>query len=296
MSSEAFADQRALSVRNRQPILIGDDAIPEGADVANFVFRRKFIETWRRNWKSVCHVERIASDGGLDNPTKRQPFRRPPNVPPLSSGRIRKPEGIRRGRASPRSSAGDRAAVKDTTRHGRLLQRLVGQPVTESVSWLSSARSFWLSILEGAVSQGSSGNAAGKEGARDVASLKASSGGSPAQEVQPVLGRRSGLGGAGKERTVLQGRTLSKPIARPSPWYFTTGERHELNRCRGSLAITRAGGNGAVSLSSPVAEDEAGRTVCKTPNALLVLGQPDRTARQPRPPVNPISSSSADRR
>ena len=128
MSSEAFADQRALSVRNRQPILIGDDAIPEGADVANFVFRRKFIETWRRNWKSVCHVERIASDGGLDNPTKRQPFRRPPNVPPLSSGRIRKPEGIRWRRASPwYITTGEREAVQVTTRRGRLLQRLVGR-------------------------------------------------------------------------------------------------------------------------------------------------------------------------
>ena len=84
-----------------------------------------------------------------------------------------------------------------------------------------------------------------------------------------------------KERSVLQ-RTLPKPGARPSPWYFTTGERNEFNRRPGSLAITLAGGNGAVSLSSPVAEDEAGRTVCKTPNALLVLGQSERTARHPR--------------
>ena len=112
MSSEAFADQRALSFRNRQPILIGDDAIPERADVANFVFRRKVIETRRRNWESVCHVERIASDRGSDNRTKRQPFRRPPNVAPLSSGRIRKRGGIRWRRASPwYFTTGSRQAV-----------------------------------------------------------------------------------------------------------------------------------------------------------------------------------------
>jgi hypothetical protein len=101
VSGEAFANQGELSLRNRQPILIRDDAIPEGTDVANLVFRRKVIETWRRNWKSVCHVERIASDGGLDNRTKQQLFRRPPNVPPLSSGRIRKPEGHQVGTSEP---------------------------------------------------------------------------------------------------------------------------------------------------------------------------------------------------
>ena len=119
MSSEAFADQGALSFRDRQPVLIGNDSVPEGADVANLVFRRKVVETWRRNWKSVCHVERIASDGGLDNRTKRQPFRRPPNVPPLSSGRIRKPRGIKWRRASPwYFTTGEREGVRVTTRRG----------------------------------------------------------------------------------------------------------------------------------------------------------------------------------
>jgi len=58
VSSQAFADQHALSLPNRQPILIGDDAIPEGADVANFVFRRKVIGTWRRNWNDSPFVAR----------------------------------------------------------------------------------------------------------------------------------------------------------------------------------------------------------------------------------------------
>jgi hypothetical protein len=92
---EAFANQCALSFGDRETVLIGNDAIPERTDVANLVFRRKVVETWRRNWKSVCHEERIASDAGLDNRTKRKPFRRPPNVPPLSSGRISKRGGPR---------------------------------------------------------------------------------------------------------------------------------------------------------------------------------------------------------
>jgi hypothetical protein len=92
VSGETFPDQRALCFRDRQPVLIGDDSIPEGTDVANLVFRRKVVETRRRNRKSVCHVERIASDRGLDNGTKRQRFRRPPNVPLFSCGRISKTE------------------------------------------------------------------------------------------------------------------------------------------------------------------------------------------------------------
>jgi hypothetical protein len=51
----------------------------------------------------------------------------PPNVPPLSSGRIRKRRGIRWQRASPwYSTTGEREAMGSTTRRGRLLQRLVG--------------------------------------------------------------------------------------------------------------------------------------------------------------------------
>ena len=51
-----------------------------------------------------------------------------PNVPPLSSGRIRKPDGYRWQRASPwYLTTGDRGAVMHATRCGRLLQRLVGR-------------------------------------------------------------------------------------------------------------------------------------------------------------------------
>jgi hypothetical protein len=74
VSGEAFADQGALSFRDEQPVLVGNDSVLEETDVANLVFRRKVVETWPRDWKSVCHVQRIASDGGLDNRTKRQPF------------------------------------------------------------------------------------------------------------------------------------------------------------------------------------------------------------------------------
>jgi hypothetical protein len=53
---------------------------------------------------------------------------RPPNVPPLSSGRIRKRGGVRWGRASPwYFTTGEKEALLVTTRCGRLLQRLVGR-------------------------------------------------------------------------------------------------------------------------------------------------------------------------
>jgi hypothetical protein len=56
------------------------------------------------------------------------PTRRPPNVPPLSSGRISKRGGIRWRRASPwYLTTGDRQTLHVATRRGRLLQRLVGQ-------------------------------------------------------------------------------------------------------------------------------------------------------------------------
>jgi hypothetical protein len=51
---------------------------------------------------------------------------RPPNVPPLSSDRIRKQGGSRQRRASPwYFTTGERGAAVVTTRRGRLLQRLV---------------------------------------------------------------------------------------------------------------------------------------------------------------------------
>jgi hypothetical protein len=53
---------------------------------------------------------------------------RPANVPPLSSDRIRKREGIRWRRARPwYFITGARVVAMVTTRRGRLLQRLVSQ-------------------------------------------------------------------------------------------------------------------------------------------------------------------------
>ena len=180
--------------------------------------------------------------------------------------------------------------MKDTTRHGRLLQRLVGQPVTESVSWLSSARSFWLSILEGAVSQGSSGNAAGKEGARDVASLKASSGGSPAQEVQPVLGRRSGLGGAGQRENRVAG-TDAVETDSAARGTSSTGAEAVLPS-RGPVEMAPSPSR-AQWRTTKRAERSAGRRMRCSCSASPIERPPTPRA---RPPVNPISSSSADRR
>ena len=59
---------------------------------------------------------------------------RPPNVPPLSSGRISKRKGCRWRRASPwYFTTGEREAAQVATRRGRLLQRLVGQQATPAV-------------------------------------------------------------------------------------------------------------------------------------------------------------------
>jgi hypothetical protein len=185
--------------------------------------------------------------------------------------------------------------LQATRRCGRLLQRLVGQPVTERVSWLSSARSVRLSILEGAVSWSSSGNAARKEAERSVASLKGVIR-RPARSGGPASPREAKrLGAPCRKARVLQGSDAAETSGAAEPVVFHHGREERVQQPSARLASTRAGENGAVSLSRPVAEDEAKRTVCKTSNALLVLGQSDRTARQPRPPVNPISNST-DRR
>ena len=51
------------------------------------------------------------------------------------------------------------------------------------------------------------------------------------------------------------------------PVVFDHGREEGVHQSPGSLALMRAGGNGAVSFSRPVAEDEAWRTVDKTLNA-----------------------------
>ena len=67
MLREALTQQCALCVGNGQAILVGDDPIPEGADVTHLVFRRQVVKTRRRKGKRVCHGLRIARGGRLAN-------------------------------------------------------------------------------------------------------------------------------------------------------------------------------------------------------------------------------------
>jgi hypothetical protein len=58
VGGETLPDKRALRVRDGQSILVGNDSIPQGSDVANLLVRREVIETWRGDRESVCHVEK----------------------------------------------------------------------------------------------------------------------------------------------------------------------------------------------------------------------------------------------
>jgi hypothetical protein len=47
MGCKTFAKQGTLRVRNREAILVSNDPIPQGSNVANFVFCRQIVETRR---------------------------------------------------------------------------------------------------------------------------------------------------------------------------------------------------------------------------------------------------------
>jgi hypothetical protein len=128
VSGEAFADHPALSFRDRQPVLIGNDSIPEGANVPNLVFRRELIETRGRNWKSVCHVERIASDGGLDNRTKTTVLSSSAQRTAVKLRPYQGKQRLRWRRPAPVVFTRARGTtLQAARRRGRLLQQLVGR-------------------------------------------------------------------------------------------------------------------------------------------------------------------------
>ncbi len=58
VSGQALTDESALGVGDGQLILIGDDSIPQGSDIANLLVRREVIETGRGNREGVCHVDK----------------------------------------------------------------------------------------------------------------------------------------------------------------------------------------------------------------------------------------------
>jgi hypothetical protein len=49
-----------MSVRDRQTLLVGNEPIPEGSDVANLVLWRQVVEAGRRERESVGHGRTIA--------------------------------------------------------------------------------------------------------------------------------------------------------------------------------------------------------------------------------------------
>ena len=153
---------------------------------------------------------------------------------------------------------------------------------------LSRAGSVRLSILEGAVSRGPSGNAARKEAGRGVAGFEGRIW-RPARsrEASQTLAGEAVRGAPRREARVLQVRTLPKPVARAEPVVFHHGREERVHQPLHQSRQHAGRWKWRRLLSRPVAEDEATRTVCKTPNALLVLGQSDRTVRHPRPASKP---------
>jgi len=67
MRSETLPKQRALRVGDREAILVGNDPVPEGADVAHLIFRRQLVKTRRGKRERVCHEGRIARGARVAN-------------------------------------------------------------------------------------------------------------------------------------------------------------------------------------------------------------------------------------
>jgi hypothetical protein len=60
MRGKTITHKGAMSIRHRQTLLVGNDPIPEGSDVANLVLWRQVVEAGRRERESVGHGRRIA--------------------------------------------------------------------------------------------------------------------------------------------------------------------------------------------------------------------------------------------
>jgi hypothetical protein len=125
--------------------------------------------------------------------------------------------------------------------------------VKESARWLPPSRSVVPSVSEDAVSKHPVGNGARKEPAPRGVGLGSPHPEARSAEVQPILGRAGLLAVPHTAAKVVQRETAPRPVARPSPWYFTAGERNNFNSRPARLALTRASRNRAVSLSRPVA-------------------------------------------
>jgi len=57
---EALTKKGALRIGDGEAILVGYDAVPQGADVAHLVFRRQVVKTGRGKGERVSHAGRIA--------------------------------------------------------------------------------------------------------------------------------------------------------------------------------------------------------------------------------------------
>jgi len=139
-----------------------------------------------------------------------------------------------------------------------------------------------LSILEGAVSWSSSENAARKEAERSVANLKRrhpeartlgrssqSSGGEAVAARRAERGECCKVGRSGNQK---RGRARGiSPRARGT----SSTAAPPVSPSRGPVKTASSRSR------DQWRTDEARPTVCNTPNALLALGQSDRTARQP---------------
>jgi hypothetical protein len=177
-----------------------------------------------------------------------------PNVPLLSCGRIRKPRAREWRRASPWYSTTGEGYDAEARHEARPSASTACWPARRRSRELAAAFSFWRVTRLGSCGQ----HGSHRERAR-IEPAPRGVGLAPSRPEARSLGGPANVGRPGllalpnTEARNTQRATTPRPVARPSPWYFTTGERTKLDSRMPVSLCTRAGRNPAVSFSRPVA-------------------------------------------
>jgi hypothetical protein len=210
-----------------------------------------------------------------------------PNVPLLSCGRIRKQRACRWRRASPwYFTTGDRHDA-EASHDARPSASTACWPAPRRSRELAVALSFWRAArLDRCCQHGSHRERARKEPAPRGVGL------APPRPEARSLGGRANLSRPGllalpnTEARNTQRATRPKPVARPSPWYFTTGSSNKLNSRPARLALHA----GRPKSRRLVLETSGTRTKRRA----LTARRPMRCSCQSKTPANPDHASRPD--
>lgn len=61
MQREALPHEFAMRVRDGQVVLVCDDTIPEGGDVAELLLGGEFVESGGWDWERLCHGTSVSA-------------------------------------------------------------------------------------------------------------------------------------------------------------------------------------------------------------------------------------------